>query len=112
MKAAQKNSLLNYFPKKECSDVESNAKKNGVEMVRTLKGGELVDSKEKKQNGTKEMEARENQISCTKGKPMLKGGGKSNKNVLKRKRKEVVDEQEDEGIFGGVLKRESQVLVL
>jgi len=102
MKAAQKNSLLNYFPKKKSSDVESNAEKNEGEMEEqsscTRKGDELLtaDKKEKKQNVKKEIGAKENQSSCTKGKPMLEGGKKPVKNFPKRKRKEAVDDSDEE----------------
>lgn len=114
MKEAHKNSLLNYFPKKKSSDVESNAEKRRGEMVEvasTKKGDELVDTMEKSQKVTKEIEAKENQSSCTK--PMLEGSKKSNKNLpqktlTKRKRKDEVDDTDEED--GGSRRRKFKAL--
>ena len=103
MKESHKNSLLNYFPKKKCSDVDSNGEKCKGEQASTKKGDELVDTKEKKQ-----MEAKESQSSCTK-----EGSKKWKKNlpektVSKRKRKDEVDDTDEED--GGSRRRKFKAL--
>ena len=112
MKETHKNSLLNYFPKKKSSDVESNAGKSKGEMVEQA-SSKKGDEKEKWQKVTKEMEAKENQSSCTKGKPMLEGSKKSNQNLpqktlTKRKRKDEVDDTDEED--GGSRRRKFKAL--
>ena len=110
MKEAHKNSLLNYFPKKKPSDVESNAEKSKGEMVEQA-SSKKGDEKEKRQKVTKE--AKENQSSCTKGKPMLEGSKKSSTNLpqktlTKRKRKDEVDDTDEED--GGSRRRKFKAL--
>ena len=99
MKEAHKNSLLNYFPKKKSSDVQSNAENRKGE-TKVKEKQKMIKETETKEGG----KPKENQSSCTKGKPMFEGRRseiKSSKNppqktLTKRKRKDEVDDTDEE----------------
>ena len=99
MKEAHKNSLLNYFPKKKSSDVQSNAE-NSKGETKVKDKQKMIKEIETKEGG----KPKESQSSCAKGKPMFEGRRSETKlsknlpqkTLTKRKRKDEVEDTDEE----------------